>query len=140
MGKLIRFVVVFLVTLVIGGIVLYKLTVPSWLYDLPHDYKIWKKSNQSVVLGFEKNGDFEVQVDEYIAQFQYNEKFIGLKTLVLDGEDAIVHFYLVNTLEKEVRGPYLDEASYLAVVGVWSSDSLGEWITTTEIPDGAKFR
>lgn len=140
MGKIIRFVVVFLVTLLIGGIVLYKLTAPSWLYDLPNDYKIWKKSNQSVVLGFENDGDFEVQIDEYVAQFQFDDNFIGLKTLVVEEEEAVVHFYLVNSKEKEIRGPYFDEESYLAVVGVWSSDVLGDWITTTDIPDGAKIR
>lgn len=140
MGRLIRFVLVFLTTLLIGGFILYQLALPSWTYDLPNDYKVWKKSNQSVVLGYEKDGDFNVQVDEYIAEFQYNDNFIGLKTLVLEGEDANVHFYLVNTSDKEVRGPYFDEASYLAVVGVWSGDVLGNWITTVETPDGAKFR
>jgi len=140
MGRIIRFLLVFLVTLLIGGFILYKVVVPSWTYDLPNDYKVWKKSNQSVVLGYERNGDFETQIDEYIAQFQYNDNFIGLKTLVLEGEAAIVRYYLINTVDKEVRGPYFDEESYLAVVGVWSEDVLGEWITTTETPDGAKFR
>lgn len=140
MGKIIRFILVFVVTLLIGGFILLKTVVPSWTYDLPNDYKIWKKSNQNVVLGIEVEGDFKTQIDEYIAQFQFNDSFIGVKTLVLDGEDAIVHFYLVNTKEKEVRGPYFDEESYLAVAGVWSDDVLGEWITTTEAPDGAKFR
>ena len=138
MAKIKRFLLVFILTLVIGGIVLYKLTVPSWSYDLPNDYKIWKKSNQNVVFGYVIDGDFELQIDEYVAEFQYNNDFIGLKTLVLDGENPVVHFYLIDAYEREVRGPYLDEATYLAVSGVWSSNVLGKWITTTKIPDGAK--
>ncbi len=147
MGKIIRFIVVFVTVLAIGAFVLHKLVSPSWVFDLPNGYKIRKTSNSNVVLGVEIDGDFytqyqdrQVGVEEYVAEFQYNEDFIGLKCLHVDGEDASVLFYLVNTKEQEVRGPYEDEESYLAVVGVWSSDVLSSWISTTEAPEGARFQ
>lgn len=130
MEKLTRFFVVFVVCILIGSFVVCKYFLSSWIFSLPNGYEIRKRLNQSVVLGIVVNDKFVIEVDEYIAEFQYNDRFIGLKAISKSEE---VSYYFIDTLEKEVKGPYLEEETYLAVMGVWSKETLGDWITTTEI-------
>lgn len=147
MGKIIRFLTVFLICLAIGVFVIHKLVSPSWVFDLANDYKICKTSNSNVILGVEIDDDFyteyngeKVGVTDYVAEFQYNDRFVGLKTLRVEEENVSVLFYLVDTEDREVHGPYEEEESYLVVLGVWSDEVLCDWITTTEVPEGAKFQ
>ena len=46
-----------------------------------------------------------------------------------------MYFYLIDTKNEEIHGPYKDEETYLAVVGVWSKEVLGDWIPTIDNPN-----
>lgn len=133
MEKLTKFLVVFVVCILVGSFVVGKYFLSSWTFSLPNGYEIRKRLNQSVVLGVVVDEKFVIDnygVDSYIAEFQYNDRFVGVKII---NESEEVSYYFIDTLEKEVKGPYLEEETYLAVVGVWSKEILGDWITTTKI-------
>ncbi len=143
MARLVHFLIVFTLALLFFGFVLLKLVFPSWVYDLPNNYKIRKTSNQNVVLGLEIDGDFETEkygIGDYVGEFQYNERYVGVKALKVEEEMVQVLFYLVDTEKQMIRGPFFDEESYLAAMGVWEVPVLSEWITTTEVPSGARHQ
>lgn len=147
MAKIIKYGLVPITVFTLCFFALYKLTAKCWVYDLPNDYKIRKTSNDNVTLGVEINHDFyttyqekTVGIDEYVAEFQYNDQFVGVKALKIVDKNANVIFYLVNTKEQEVYGPYNDEESYLAATGVWAEEPMNDWMTTTEVPEGAYFK
>lgn len=123
-------------------ILIIKLTNPNWTYKLTNDYYIRKTSNQNVELSKKINNKYYTKykgniigVSSYVAEFQYNDDFIGIKTIEILNNDTTVNFYLVDTNNEEVKGPYTSEETYLAVVGVWSKKPLGNWITTTTNPN-----
>lgn len=147
MAKIIKYGIIFLTALGLIIFFLYKFVDKTWVYDLPNNYKVRKLSNANVVVGVEIEKDFyttyqekEVGIEEYVAQFQYNNEFVGIKALTLVKEETGIVFYLIDTTEQEVHGPYYDEESYIAAMRVWSKEAMGEWITTTEIPNGAYFK
>lgn len=147
MAKVIKNGLIFLTVLALLGFFFYKMIDKTWVYDLPNNYKVRKLSTANVVVGVEINRDFyttyknkKVGVNEYVAQFQYNDQFIGIKALTTIKEETGIIFYLIDTIDQEVHGPYYDEESYLAAMGVWSKETMGDWITTTETPDGAYFK
>ena len=140
--KILYYVVIPIILILLIFLVIIMVTNPNWKYKLPNDYYIRKTSDQNVELVKKIDNKFyteyetkQVGISSYIAEFQYNDNFIGVKTLDVIKEEAVVHFYLIDTKNMEIHGPYKDEETYLAVVGVWSKKVLGNWITTTENPN-----
>lgn len=147
MARIVKYTIITITVLAIIGFFFYKLVDKTWVFDLPNQYKIRKTSTANVVVGVEINKDFytsynnkKVGIEDYVAQFQYNDRFVGVKALTTNDDQAKILFYLIDTIDQEVHGPYTDEESYLAVTGVWTSDKMSEWIPTTEVPDGAYFK
>ena len=147
MARQIKYGLAVLAVLAVGFYLIYKMTSVAWIYDLPNNYKVRKTNNENVTIGVEIDKDFyteyqnkKVGIAEYIAEFQYNSQFVGVKALKVKEENVSVLFYLIDTKEQSVYGPYGDEESYLAASGVWSNEGLGNWITTTEVPEGAYFK
>lgn len=147
MAKTIRNILVFVTLLCIGIFVVFKLTSVSWVYDLPNDYKVFRETDGNVTIGKEIDGDFyktyqdrRIGIDEYVAEFQFNKQFVGVKALEIVEGNAAIKFYLVDTFDSSIYGPYFDEESYLAASFVWSADAMGEWKTTTEMPEGAYYK
>jgi len=121
--------------------IIIKVINPNWEYKLSNDYFI-KKTSSNVELVkkinnkyYTKYKDKKIGISSYVAEFQYNENFVGVKTIEIINEESIIYFYLVDTKEEEIHGPYTDEETYLAVVGVWSKEVLGDWISTLENPN-----
>ncbi len=147
MGKIIRNFLIIGIVCGLGLFFIYKLTAKTWVYDLPNHYKVRQTSDMNVTIGVEIDGDYytsyqdkKVGIDDYVAEFQYNKQYVGVKALRASNEEVVVRFYFIDTENQEIHGPYSDEESYLAAVGVWSDDVLDEWITTTKAPDGAYFK
>lgn len=115
---------------------------PNWNYKLSNDYYIRKTINQNVELAKKIDNKFyteyqkkQVGISSYIAEFQYNNNFVGVKAIEKINEESVIYFYLIDTKNMEVHGPYKDEETYLAVVGVWSKEVLGDWISTINNPN-----
>jgi len=140
--KILYYGVIPVILILLIFLVIIKTTTPTWKYNLPNDYIIRKTSNQNVELVKKINNkyytiynDKQIGIQSYIAEFQYNNTFIGVKTIDVKEEQTILSFYLIDTKSMDIHGPYKDEETYLAVVGVWSKEVLGNWITTLENPN-----
>lgn len=140
--KVLYFLVIPLVLILSFTLLVIRLINPNWTYKLENDYYVRKTSNQNVEVSKKiKNKyytyyhDKKIGISSYVAEFQYNSKFVGVKVLEVEDEDTMVNYYLIDMINNIVKGPYSDEETYLSVVGVWSSEVLGDWITTTTNPN-----
>lgn len=132
----------------IGSFLIYFITEPKlekWTYDLlPNDYAIKKTSNTDVVLGKYIDGLFEVEKDEkqigvedYVANFSYGKNYIALKCLESSDNNIKVKFYIVDSKNENIYGPYNDEETYNKVKERIVDEELNEWIETINMPEGA---
>lgn len=144
MKKRILWIIIFFI---IGAIFVYFITNPKtekWIYDLPNNYAIKKTSDTEVVLGkyiddlFEiKQNDKQIGIEDYIAEFSYGENYISLKCLVPTEDSVNVKFYIIDSKNDNIYGPYQDEETYNAVAEKMIDEKLNDWIKTITIPDGA---
>ena len=132
----------------IGAFIIYFITEPKlekWTYDLlPNNYAIKKTSNTDVVLGkyinglFDtKNGDKQIGVEEYVAEFSYGKNYIALKCLEPTDNSVKVKFYIIDSKNEDVYGPYENEETYTEVKEKIIDEELNEWIETIKMPEGA---
>lgn len=141
-----RFLLIF-IFFIIGAVNIYIITSPKiekWTYDLPNNYAIKKTSDTEVVLGkyiddlFEvKQNDKQIGIEDYIAEFSYGENYISLKCLVPTEDSVNVKFYIIDSKNDNIYGPYQDEETYNAVAEKMIDEKLNDWIKTITIPDGA---
>lgn len=144
MKKRILWITVFFI---IAAILIYILTNPKiekWTYDLPNHYAIKKTSETSVVLGKYVNNLFEIEennkqvgITDYIAEFAYGKRYVSLKCLKSSKDNIILKFYIVDTQEDNIYGPYNDEETYKEVKNKIVDEELNDWIKTTINPEKA---
>lgn len=145
MKKRILWIIIFFI---IGAITIYLITNPKvekWTYDLlPNNYAIKKTSSTKVVLGKYIDGIFEVTeddkqigIEDYIAEFAYGENYIALKCLESKSGSVKVKFYIIDSKNSNIYGPYQDEETYNAVVDKIVDEELNNWIETITMPEGA---
>lgn len=144
MKKRLFWIIVFFI---LGATIIYFITNPKiekWTYDLPNNYIIKKTAETKVVLGKYINGLFEVKkdnkqigVEDYIAEFKYGENYISLKCLESEKGGVKVKFYIVDTKNEYIYGPYEVEETYNEVVERIVEEELSDWIKTITKPKGA---
>lgn len=133
---------------IIGAFIIYFITNPKvekWTYDLlPNNYAIKKTSSTDVVLGKYIDGMFEVKeedkqigIEDYIAEFAYGKTYVALKCLESVNDSVKVKFYIIDTLNDNIYGPYQDEETYNKVSEKIVDEELSEWIETITMPTGA---
>ena len=132
---------------IIGAIIVYFITdvkIEAWTYNLPNDYAIKKTSDTSVVLGKYIDGLFEVEndgkqigIEEYIAEFSYSKNYIALKCLESTTDNIEVNFYIIDSKNENIYGPYKDEETYNKVEEKIVDEELNQWIETIKMPSGA---
>ena len=133
---------------IVGAVFVYLITSPKvekWTYDLlPNDYAIKKTSETDVVLGKYIDGLFEIErdnkkigIEDYIAEFKYGNNYISLKCLEPKKSEVKVKFYIVDTKNEYIYGPYQDEETYNKVAEKIIEEKLSNWIETIHRPDGA---
>ena len=132
---------------IVGAILIYIFTNPKiekWTYDLPNNYAIKKTSETNAVLGkyidniFEiKDNNKQVGIEDYIAEFSYGKRYVSLKCLKSSNDNIIVKFYIVDTKEDNIYGPYNDEETYKEVKNKIVDEELNDWIKTTTKPEKA---
>lgn len=144
MKKRLLWIVVFFIT---GAVFVYFITNPKiekWTYDLPNNYAIKKTAETKVVLGkyigdlFEvkKNGK-QIGVEDYIAEFKYGKNYISLKCLESLENEMKVKFYIIDSKNENIYGPYDEEKTYNKVAEKIIEEELGNWIETITRPIGA---
>ncbi len=144
MRKRLLWIIIFFIT---GAVLIYIFTNPKiekWTYDLPNNYAIKKTSETNVVLGkyidniFEiKDNNKQVGIEDYIAEFSYGKRYVSLKCLKSSNDNIIVKFYIVDTKEDNIYGPYNDEETYKEVKNKIVDEELNDWIKTTTKPEKA---
>lgn len=144
MRKRLLWIIIFFI---IGMVLIYIFTNPKiekWTYDLPNNYAIKKTSETNVVLGkyidniFEiKDNNKQVGIEDYIAEFSYGKRYVSLKCLKSSNDNIIVKFYIVDTKEDNIYGPYNDEETYKEVKNKIVDEELNDWIKTTTKPEKA---
>lgn len=144
MKKRLLWIIIFFI---IGMVLIYIFTNPKiekWTYDLPNNYAIKKTSETNVVLGkyidniFEiKDNNKQVGIEDYIAEFSYGKRYVSLKCLKSSNDNIIVKFYIVDTQEDNIYGPYNDEETYKEVKNKIVDEELNDWIKTTTKPEKA---
>lgn len=144
MKKRLLWIIVFFV---IGAIIVYFITSPKiekWTYDsLPNGYAIKKTSEIDVVLGKYVDGLFEVEkdnkkigIEDYIAEFKYGQNYISLKCLESVKDGVKVKFYIVDTKNENIYGPYEEEETYNKVAEKIIEEEQSNWIETITRPEG----
>ena len=134
---------------VIGAIIVYFITSPKvekWTYDLlPNNYAIKKTSSTDVVLGKYIDGLFEVEqnnkqigIEDYIVEFAYGNTYVALKCLESTQDSVNIKFYIIDTKNDNIYGPYKDEETYNEVAKRIIDEELNEWIETIKMPNGAE--
>ena len=131
----IRLIILILLTIIGLGIIEANFNPKTklWIYDeLPNNYIIEKTSETNVVLSNNKN---QIIIDEYIAEFSYGKRYIGLKCLEPNEEENTINikFYIVDSETNKVYGPYNLESNYLDEKEKIVSEELTDWIKTIEI-------
>lgn len=134
---------------IIGAIIVYWVTSPkveTWTYDnLPNNYAIKKTSNTQVVLGkyindlfeLEEDNNKQIGIEDYIAEFAYGDTYIALKCLETKENSIHLKYYIIDSENNHIYGPYYDEETYEAVKEKIVEEELSDWIETIEKPDGA---
>ena len=130
-----RILVLIILTVIGLGIIdgTFKPKIDLWTYDkLPNKYIIEKKSETNVVLS---NSNNKIIINEYIAEFSYGKRYIGLKCLEPNEEENTINikFYIVDSKTNEVYGPYNLESTYLDEKERFVTEELSDWIKTIEI-------
>lgn len=144
MKKRILLITVFFIIVAIFIYILTDPKIKKWTYDLPNNYAIKKTSETSVVLGKYVNNLFEIEennkqvgVTDYIAEFAYGERYVSLKCLTVAKKEVNVKFYIVDTANDNIYGPYYNDETYEAVLEKIVEEELSSWIKTTTKPEGA---
>lgn len=134
MGKLIKiFIIVFFCFFSISC------GVKTWEKDLPNNYQIRLNKKLNVEVGYVENDKFyinyndkKVGVDNYVAEYQTSVNFIGLKCVVKGTLEVI--YYLIDTKEQNVYGPYKELDTYLEVQSkITNNEIFDKFISTSEI-------
>lgn len=139
MGKKLVLFLIFITTLFfLSGCSLFS---AGWTYtDLPQGYELKKINDTEMVIGKEVEGNLEIElegktigIEEYIAEFQTSDNYIGLKALDNTEDSVSVLFYIIDAKNEDVYGPYETESTYNAVVEKIVDEELGEWNKTIDI-------
>jgi len=117
------------------------LFVHTWTYkELPNDYAIQKKSDTKMIVGRYIDGDLETEqggkkigFSEYVSEFQKGERYIGFKCVKSANDGIDMLFYIIDTENSDLYGPYSVESTYNAVKEKIVSEELGDWIKTSTI-------
>lgn len=143
MKKRLLWIIIFFI---IGMVLIYIFTNPKiekWTYDLPNNYAIKKTSETNVVLGkyidnifeIKDNNNKQVGIEDYIAEFSYGKRYISLKCLESIDNGIIVKFYIIDSKESNIYGPYNEEETYHKVKEKIVEEQLSDWIKTINNPN-----
>ncbi len=138
-----RFVVVSIVIAMMLPLLAGCAGLSDWAYVLPYDYEIWRINSERIVLMKNQGETSDTVINDYIAYFCYNERYIGIQNASVQTSENMVEidtsnsdYYLVDAANDEVFGPYTLE-EYEAEKQDLNIGEMGGWIDTSTWPEGA---
>ncbi len=114
----------------------------EWDYDLPNDYVIRKININEIVLGIKSGDDlmFEngqgttVGIKTYITEFKYGDNFIVLKCLDKTDETINILYYIIDSSERDIYGPFSSENAYdISATELIKDEKLSDWISAATL-------
>ncbi|MCI8588509.1 MAG: hypothetical protein HFG40_02540 [Bacilli bacterium] len=137
MGK-VKKCCLFLILVLLSGC---SLLAETWIYkELPNDYVIQKKSDTKMIIGKEIDGEVQTEIDgsqigfsEYVSEFQKGKRYVGFKCVKSADNGVDMLFYIIDTQESDVYGPYNLESTYNAVRDKIVDEEVGDWVKTSTI-------
>lgn len=130
-------IIIILTIFIISATIIYFITKPKvekWVYSkLPNNYQIEKINDTKVVL--KKNAKEIEKIDKYISEYKYGKRYLSLKCLESKNDNIIVKFYIIDTLNDDVYGPYYTESTYVEVEKKIIDEEQNNWILTTVNPN-----
>ena len=113
----------------------------DWSYILPNGYELWHLSADKVVL-VKNDGDSigDTIIPAHIKEFCYNEQFIGIQQIEQGSskQDADLCYYLVDTEQEQVWGPF-DQEEYLNQCEQLDIEAMCDWVATKPTPNGVTY-
>ena len=119
----------------------------DWIYEnLPENYVIVHINSNDIILCRKSGESYDTVINRYIESFCKNERYIGLKRIPVDSlqpygdfdikeaDPTLVEYYLIDTQETLVYGPYSYEEYEQKIQSV-GINQMGEWITTSNNPN-----
>ena len=117
--------------LIVGLIIIFIMPISkknNWIYKLPNNYEIEKSSETDIYL----KKDNKVFIEDYIAEFSYSDNFLLLKCV---NTDINIKFYIIDTRNDSIYGPYLDYQEFDKVKNEIVLEKVGDWMETINYKD-----
>lgn len=123
MKKRILFIIIFFIIGLLFVLFITRKKVNTWVYDLPNNYEIVKKSETEVILESDN-----IKITDYIAEFAYSESYVVLRCFI--SETSSIRYYIIDTKNNIKYGPYDDLSTYESVYDTIVDEELGIWVET----------
>lgn len=121
----------------------------DWNYPLPNGYVVLRINAVDIIVGKQKDAySVDEVIPRYIDRFSFNERFIGVERLPIEGgidvnyNEAMtliethdfqsLEYYLINTKDDIVFGPF-DAAGFEIACKQNDVNDLCDWIDTASI-------
>lgn len=127
-----RIIIITSITL-IGLILIFTFVKPktdTWKYNLINNYILEKKSDTSYIII--DNNKKEI-INDYIAEINYGKKYLSLKCAKNENDSIIVYFYIIDTINNKLYGPYNDEESYNKDKEELVQEKTTNWLKTSNL-------
>ncbi|MDD3242185.1 MAG: DUF3997 domain-containing protein [Eubacteriales bacterium] len=117
----------------------------DWRYVLPNGYEMWRVNGCSIVIGYSQDDSgLEERIGAYVCAFCADERYVGAQQVTPpETSDALdtsaPRYYLLDTQEGQLYGPYAQESEYLAQCAALGIQGLNDWVATRPSPDGAIY-
>ena len=108
----------------------------DWSYQLPNGYMLTHINPQRIVITSENhpiiigNSVNYVIIEANIIKFCYNDNYVCIQQ-----NHADTRFYILDTLEHNVHGPFYDESEYEEKVSDLGITGLSDWKATSSNPN-----
>jgi len=120
----------------------------DWQYDLSNEFRIYRINIKTVQISLPDSGPRGIHLgggETTVVQFCQNDRYVGAQTIEKDNFDkyyannntlSLVTYYLIDTQEVILYGPYTTEEEYIIHLEELGAEEM-EWISTYYEPEGA---
>lgn len=125
-------ILIILSIIVIGLILIFifvKPKIETWKITLPNNYILEKVTEEKFIL--EKKDNNKTKIEDYIAEYAYGKKYISIKCAKNENNNILVYFYIIDSENNDIYGPYNDEETYNKVKEKIIDEEISEWIKTS---------
>ena len=127
----------------------------NWSYELPNGYAIWYMNSNSIKIGllyadstgltlYNEHKEL-IGIPSKVVEFCFNSQYIFAKTIFptdtkfSESENNIYHYYILDSLNRKLIGPFYNSKDFLEIVISLSlQEKMSDWFSTTYSPKRIK--